>query len=74
MNIRTPPKKLFSPDASIINDEFLSALGDNFSRISFEDKERIMHSHGHTLQEVWELRNGRFKRCVDVVIYPANTH
>ncbi len=55
MNIRSPPKKLFTPEPSIINDEFLTAIGDNFSRISFDDKERIMHSHGHTLQEVWEL-------------------
>lgn len=29
-----------------------------------------MHSHGATLQEVFILRHGSFKRCVDVVIYP----
>jgi len=45
----TLPSKLMTPPASIINDDFLIDLGDNFSRISFEDKERIMHSHGHTL-------------------------
>jgi len=43
------PSKLMTPDPSIINDAFLTGLGDNYSRISFEDKERIMHSHGHTL-------------------------
>lgn len=32
-----------------------------------------MHSHGATLQEVFVLRNGAFKRCADVVIYPSST-
>lgn len=34
--------------------------------------ERIMHSHGATLQEVFILRHGKFKRCVDCVIYPTS--
>lgn len=56
----TTPLKFMTPDPSIINDAFLEGLGDNYSRISFEPKERIMHSHGHTLQEIWLLRNGKF--------------
>jgi alkyldihydroxyacetonephosphate synthase len=31
-----------------------------------------MHSHGATLQEIFILRNGNFKRVVDVVIYPES--
>ena len=73
MNKVTLPAKLMSPDAPIINDAFLTGLGENYSRISFEDKERIMHSHGHTLQEIWLLRQGKFPRIADVVIYPAAT-
>jgi alkyldihydroxyacetonephosphate synthase len=69
----TLPSKLMTPDPPIINDAFLTGLGDNYSRISFEDKERIMHSHGHTLQEIWLLRSGKFARIADVIIYPVST-
>lgn len=55
------------------NHPFLQELGEkNFSRRSFAKWERIMHSHGATLQELFILRNGFFKRVVDVVIYPDN--
>jgi len=56
----TLPSKLMTVPAPIINDDFLIGLEENYSRISFEDKERIMHSHGHTLQEIWLLRTGAF--------------
>lgn len=53
---------------------FLEELGtSNFDRRSFLKWERIMHSHGATLAEVFTLRHGTFSRCVDVVIYPQ-TH
>jgi hypothetical protein len=56
------------------NHEFLEELGDKcFSRRSFMKWERIHHSHGCTLEEVFTLRHGSFKRCADVVIYPE-TH
>ena len=55
------------------NHAFLEALGDSgFDRRSFFKWERIMHSHGATLAEVYTLRHGSFKRCPDVVIYPAS--
>ena len=73
MVLSSLPKKMFTPDASVLHDEFLADLGDDYSRISFEDKERIMHSHGHTVQEIWALRNGRLDRVVDCVLYPTDT-
>ena len=58
---------------SIFNHEFLAELGDKgFQRRSFLKWERVMHSHGATLQEVFILRHGQFKRTVDVVIYPES--
>jgi len=60
-------------DPPVLNHEFLSELGDNgFERRSFMKWERIMHSHGATLMEVFTLRYGRFARFVDLVIYPAS--
>jgi alkyldihydroxyacetonephosphate synthase len=60
-----------------VNHEFLNALKDNkcFSKISFEKWERIMHSHGASLRELFALRCGKFERYVDVVVFPTtNEH
>ena len=55
------------------NHPFLAEVGDSgFDRRSFMKWERINHSHGCTLEEVFILRNGTFKRCADVVIYPES--
>jgi hypothetical protein len=42
----------------------LNALNEEkcFSRRSFEKWERIMHSHGATVREVFALRFGRFEK------------
>lgn len=55
------------------NHAFLEELGDKlFDRRSFLKWERIMHSHGATLAEVFTLRHGSFAKVIDVVIYPDN--
>ena len=58
-----------------VSHDFLRALESAkcFSRRSFEKWERIMHSHGASLKEVYALRYGRFERFVDVVVYPDST-
>jgi alkyldihydroxyacetonephosphate synthase len=73
VNNVTAPQKMMEVDPPTINEEFFDKLGDNFSRVSFEEEERMMHSHGHSLQEVFKLRQGKFSRFADVVIYPENT-
>jgi len=62
-------------DPPNLNHEFMKAVDDAkcFSRRSFEKWERIMHSHGATLREVFALRYGKFDKYVDVVLYPGNT-
>jgi len=63
-----------SADPPHINHAFVKELGDRaFSRRSFEKWERIMHSHGHTMQEIYKLRWGKLDRCVDMVVYPDST-
>jgi len=58
-----------------VNHEFIRALESQncFSRRSFEKWERIMHSHGASLKEVYALRYGRLERYVDLVLYPDST-
>ncbi len=34
-----------------------------------EGKVRILHSHGHTLQEIFALRHGKFERTADAVVF-----
>ena len=58
-----------------VNHQFLKELESLqcFSRRSFEKWERIMHSHGASLKEVYSLRYGRLDKYVDVVLYPNDT-
>lgn len=58
-----------------VNHEFLKDLEmlKCFSRRSFEKWERIMHSHGASVREVFNLRYGRFEKYIDVVVYPGST-
>ena len=57
--------------ASTLNHDFLTELGlTSFSRRSFMKWERVMHSHGACLQEIWQLRYTKIDRVADVVIYP----
>jgi alkyldihydroxyacetonephosphate synthase len=53
---------------------FIEDLGvQNISRRSFWRNERVLHSHGHTFQEVFALRNGHLQRYIDMVVYPMTT-
>lgn len=52
----------------------MEALGDkNFSRRSFSKNDRVHHSHGQTYEEVFDLREGKLPKYVDMVVYPYST-
>lgn len=69
-----PAQAEMETDPPVLNHEFLAELGEtNFSRRSFKQWERIMHSHGATFQEIFALRYTKFQRFVDVIIYPYTT-
>ena len=54
------------------NAGFLAAIKDNsYKSISFDPYVRVFHSHGHTLEEMFALRNDGLPRVVDVVIFPG---
>jgi alkyldihydroxyacetonephosphate synthase len=64
-----PLPKTFPPP--IENKEFLKAIEGNCVRYTTDGVERLCHSHGHTAQEIYELRYGSLKRLVDCVVWPG---
>ena len=54
LNKEDPPQDDMEVAPPNLNHDFLAELGtENLSRRSFLKWERIMHSHGSCLQEVW---------------------
>jgi alkyldihydroxyacetonephosphate synthase len=66
------PQKEHIAAPPLINDNFIQQVSSKTSRISFENSERVMHSYGHTLQEMYMLKYGKFDRYCDVVLYPSS--
>jgi hypothetical protein len=64
----------FAPcERSLASKDLLLALQPHCQKMSVADADRIFHSHGHTCQEIYTLRYGKFHRCVDAVVWPR-TH
>ncbi|KAK3859099.1 hypothetical protein Pcinc_034752 [Petrolisthes cinctipes] len=71
----TPPQPPPQPQdypASIINQEFLDEMKRLGIEMSIEGEDRLFRAHGHTLAEVFVLREGMFPRIPDVVVWPGN--
>jgi alkyldihydroxyacetonephosphate synthase len=69
----TPVQDNLVVPPSVRNEAFLAQVEGHYAHISFTDKERLFHGHGHTTQELFKLRWGQFPRVPDVVIWP-NSH
>jgi alkyldihydroxyacetonephosphate synthase len=68
------PESAYIIEAPSVNAAFVEELGVlNVSRRSFSKAERVLHSHGHTFQEIHALRNYALQRHVDMVVYPLTT-
>lgn len=52
--------------------EFLARVKASCAYVTEDDNERLLHSHGHTLQEIFTLRFSQFPRVVDLVVYPQS--
>lgn len=74
-NPQPEQQEMKADEPANVSHEFLKELegAKCFSRRSFENWERIMHSHGASLREVFALRYGKFERYVDMVLYPGST-
>lgn len=50
--------------------DFTAALQNLNITLSSAPADRVFRSHGHTMHEVWALRNGTFNRMPDLVAWP----
>jgi alkyldihydroxyacetonephosphate synthase len=71
-NVHSEFQKSMPVDPPRSNQDFIEGLNKHKVYATQEDDERIFHSHGHTLQEMYALKFGRLERVVDVVVYPIN--
>ncbi len=62
----------FSIPESRVTPKFIKDLNKFFSRsqISTNGEIRLRHGHGHTQEEIFEIRYGKLGRIPDVVIFP----
>lgn len=73
----SPPQKLEDMlkkiPKPVICQEFLDELEREkpYKYKTFDPEARLLHSHGHSCQEIYQLRWGKFVRLVDIVIYPG---
>src|SRR3989344_4126389 len=57
----------------IINQKFVDDLQTALQQdqISFDANFRLRHGHGHTLYDMYAIKNGGLKRIPDVVVFPS---
>lgn len=41
---------------------------------SLDGEDRVFRAHGHTLAEIFTLREGMFPRIPDLVVWPSKSH
>ena len=51
--------------------EFLQGINAHNIAHSLEGEDRLFRAHGHTLAEVFVLREGMFPRIPDLVVWPS---
>ena len=73
VNVQTPAQKEMEVDPPNLNQGFLDEIDGKVAEVTMEKKQRILHSHGHTLQELFALRHGKLEKVIDAVIF-INSH
>ncbi|MBN3280964.1 ADAS protein, partial [Polyodon spathula] len=73
---KTPARSALNPSEvppPILNEGFVQDLKGTAIPFSHETEDRIFRAHGHCLHEVFALREGKFERVPDLVVWP-NCH
>mmetsp|Transcript_15515 Transcript_15515/g.26720 ORF Transcript_15515/g.26720 Transcript_15515/m.26720 type:complete len:590 (+) Transcript_15515:111-1880(+) len=69
----TPPQKTILVPKPNLNKAFVNEFqSHDMGTISFDPQQRLYCGHGHTLQEIFALREGKINRLPDAVISPEN--
>lgn len=42
------------------------------TQISFDPLQRLRHGHGHTQEEIFNIKHGHIERLPDMIIYPES--
>jgi len=71
-NVPHPKQDDMEVNPPMVNEGFMSAIEGQVGLVTQDKWLRIHHSHGHTMQELWVLRYGKFDRVVDLVVFPLN--
>ena len=72
IKFQSTPQKIMPVDPPRSHPDFLERVKKCCAHITQDPEERIFHSHGQTLQEMYALKFGKFERTVDVVVYPGS--
>lgn len=57
---------------AIVNENFMRDFTPSKIAYSDDPQDRLFRAHGHTMDELFILRYGKFERIPDVVVWPAN--
>ncbi|KRX00983.1 FAD-linked oxidase-like, C-terminal [Pseudocohnilembus persalinus] len=71
-NTTLPKLEKAIADEPIINEQFMEAIKNKVGEITTDTEQRVFHSHGQTMEDIYIVRNGKFERTVDVVVYIEN--
>lgn len=75
LNTRSLAQPLPKPEnfpSPILNAAFLDELRQLKISFSMENLDRLVRAHGHTLHDIYVLRNGMFERIPDIVAWPES--
>lgn len=55
----------------IVSEEVLNAIKKLKLDHSIDNVDRLFRAHGHTLREIYLLKQGSFERIPDIVLWPS---
>lgn len=73
INSSSEPQRELAVDPVVENQSFIEEIKGKVDEINTNKMTRIFHSHGHSLQELFLLRNAKLPRTADYVVY-ITTH
>lgn len=67
--VKLKPIKYAEP---MINEKFFDEIKTNKIDYSLDGEDRLIRSHGQTINEIYNLRTGNYKRIPDIVLWPTS--